>query len=70
MTSTPDNPEYDGADLAELREEIDELKAIPTEELVNPLPRNVEEDEPTPHSTDAIGSEKWDESADDETLEN
>lgn len=67
MTSTPDIP--DGADLAELRAEIDELQAIPHDELVSPVPRGVEEEEPTPHPTDAIGSEEWDEPADDETLD-
>lgn len=60
MTSTPDGPEHDGSDLAELREEIDALKAIPHEELVNPLPKSVEEREPEAEPTDAIGSEKWD----------
>ena len=55
MTSTPDTPAHDGSDLAALREEIDELKAIPEEELLNPLPSQIEEREPTPHSTDAIG---------------
>ena len=75
MTATPDSPEHgtpphDGSDLAALREEIDALQAIPHEEIVNPLPRNVEDREPTPHSTDAIGSEKWDRPADEETLEN
>jgi hypothetical protein len=59
MTSTPDAPEHDGSDLAELREEIDALKAIPHEELMNPLPKNLEEREPTPGPTDAIGSEDW-----------
>jgi hypothetical protein len=70
MASTPDTPKHDGSDLAELREEIDALQAIPEEELVNPLPSAIEEREPTPHSTDAIGSEKWDRPASDETLEN
>lgn len=60
MTSTPDRPEHDGSDLAELREEIDALKAIPHEEIVNPLPKNLEEREPAAEPTDAIGSEKWD----------
>jgi hypothetical protein len=69
MTSTPGSPEHDGSDLAELREEIDALKAIPHEEIVNPLPKDVEEREPTPRPIDAIGSEKWDRSADEETLE-
>ncbi|MCP2637865.1 hypothetical protein K0817_015030 [Microbacterium sp. HD4P20] len=69
MTSTSGTPEHDGSDLAELRKEIDALQAIPHEEVVNPMPKNIEEREPTPHATDAIGSEKWDESADEETLE-
>ena len=63
MTSTPDAPEHDGSDLAELREEIDALKAIPHEEVVNPMPKDVEEREPTPRPTDAIGSEKWEDGA-------
>ena len=70
MVSTPDNPQHDGSDLAALREEIDALKAIPEEDLLNPLPPRVEENEPTPHSTDAIGTEKWDRPASEETLEN
>lgn len=52
MTSTPDTPAHDGSDLAALREEIDELKAIPEEELIEPLPRSVEERLPTPEPTD------------------
>ncbi|WP_426320272.1 hypothetical protein [Microbacterium sp. E-13] len=60
MTSTPDAPGHDGSDLAELREEIDALKAIPHEEIVNPLPKIVEEEEPEAEPTDAIGSEDWD----------
>ena len=67
MTSTPAN--HDGADLDALRHEIDELKAIPEEELVNPLPKQVEEREPTPQPTNAIGSEQWNKSVDDESLE-
>jgi hypothetical protein len=59
MTSTPDAPEHDGSDLAELREEIDALKAIPHEEIVNPLPKSLEEREPEAEPTDAIGSEDW-----------
>jgi hypothetical protein len=69
MTSTPENP-ADGADLAELREEIDELKAVPENELISPTPRDVQDVDPVPHPTDAIGSEKWDRPASDETLEN
>ena len=69
MTSTPETPDLDGSDLDALREEIDALKAIPEEELLNPLPTSVEEREPEAHATDAIGSEKWDEPADAESLE-
>ena len=69
MTSPADKPLHDGSDLAALRAEIDELKAIPEEELLNPLPKSVEEREPTPHATDAIGSEKWDRPVSEETLE-
>ncbi len=60
VTSIPGIPEHDGSDLAELREEIDALKAIPHEEIVSPVPRNVEEREPDPHATDPIGGEEWD----------
>lgn len=60
MTSIPGGPEHDGSDLAELRAEIDALQAIPHEEIVNPLPKILEDREPQPEPTDAIGSEKWD----------
>jgi len=60
MTGTPanlpDTPE--GADLDALRDEIDELKNTPTEELVSPVPHDVEEREPTPTPTDPIGGEE------------
>ncbi|MDY0911120.1 hypothetical protein [Microbacterium sp. CFBP9034] len=69
MVSPSDTPPHDGSDLAALRKEIDALQAIPEEELLNPLPTSVEEREPTPHSTDAIGTEKWDRPASEETLE-
>ena len=69
MTSTPETPEHDGSDLAELREEIDALQAIPHEEIVNPLPKLVEDREPEATPSDAIGSEKWDEPADEESLD-
>lgn len=61
MTGTPENlPDTpDGPDLAALREEIDELKDTPTEELISPVPHAAEEDAPTPAPTDAIGSEDW-----------
>ncbi len=68
MTSTPENlPETpDGPDLGALRDEIDDLQKIPTEELVNPAPAIVEENEPTPKPTDAIGSEDWNKPESDE----
>lgn len=69
MTTDDSTPTPDGADLAELRETIDELQQTPTEELIEPLPTKVEEDVPTPEITDAIGSEKWNEAADEETTE-
>lgn len=69
MTSTPETPDHDGSDLAALRDEIDELQAIPSEELVSPVPPLVEEEVPAATPTDAIGSEKWDESASEESLE-
>lgn len=67
MTSTPEVP--DGADLASLREEIDELKQTPTDQLVTPEPSSLVEELPTPTPPDAIGSEKWDEPADEEVTE-
>lgn len=60
MTSTPDASAHDGEDLAELRAEIDELKEIPTEQLIDPEPASLLEREPRPEPTDAIGSEDWD----------
>lgn len=69
MASTSDSPQHDGSDLAALRKEIDELQAIPEEELLNPLPSFIEEREPAPRPTDAIGSEKWDRPASEESLE-
>ena len=67
MTSIPEQPH--GPDLDELRKDIDELKEVPTEELVEPVPSLVEENEPTPERTDAIGSEEWDEPGDVERTE-
>jgi len=65
MSDLPENlpatPE--GPDLDALRDEIDDLQKIPTEELVNPTPTLVEENEPTPKPTDAIGSEDWNDPA-------
>jgi len=59
MVSTPEHPEHDGSDLAELRKEIDELKAIPEDELLNPLPKDLEAIEGDPEPTDSIGYERW-----------
>lgn len=67
--STPDTPEHDGADLEQIREEIDALQEKSTDELISPEPSTLLENEPTPEPTDAIGSEKWDEPADEETLD-
>lgn len=69
MTTTDAFPNPDGEDLAELRETIDELQSESTEELVDPLPAGLAERIPTPEITNAIGSEKWDEPADEETTE-
>ncbi|MFE1663844.1 hypothetical protein [Microbacterium sp. P02] len=68
MASTPEQP-LDGEDLKALREEIDELQAVPQEELLSPVPTDVEQGELVPHPTDAIGSEKWDEPAEEEHLD-
>jgi hypothetical protein len=67
--STPDTPEHDGADLEQIRENIDALKEQSTEQLITPEPSSLVDDEPTPEPTDAIGSEKWDEPADEEKLD-
>lgn len=67
MNSTPGVP--DGEDLAELRKEIDELMAIPEEQLISPMPSDLLHAEPTPHPTDAPGTEKWDEPASEESLD-
>ncbi|KRA23804.1 hypothetical protein ASD65_04740 [Microbacterium sp. Root61] len=68
MAGTADKP-LDGEDLAALRAEIDALQAIPEEEMLNPLPHALEEREPTPAPTDAIGSEDWDDTEGDEPAE-
>lgn len=60
--STPDQSAHDGEDLAELRAEIDELKAIPEDQLVTPEPSTLLDRAPRPEPTDAIGSEDWDDS--------
>jgi hypothetical protein len=67
MTSTPEKPE--GPDLDELRKDIDELKDKPVEALIEPEPAELLQNEPEPERTDAIGSEKWDEPADEERTE-
>ena len=56
-------------DLDALRKEIDDLKSIPEEQLISPTPADLLEEEPTPHPTNAIGSEQWDKSVDEETLD-
>ena len=48
MTSTPDQPSTTAPTSPRSAKEIDELKAIPEEELVNPTPAGVEDREPTP----------------------
>lgn len=58
-SDTPASDQPTGPDLAQIRAEIDELAALSTEELVNPTPELIAENEPTPHPTDAIGSEDW-----------
>lgn len=71
MNSTPELP-HDGEDLAELRAEIDELQAIPEDDLVSPSLAELageSERELTAEPTDAIGSEKWDAPASDESLD-
>lgn len=59
MTGTSENlPETpDGPDLDALRDEIDDLKKVPVDELVSPTPEALADTEPTPSPTDAIGSE-------------
>ncbi|MEI3867107.1 hypothetical protein FBY40_2491 [Microbacterium sp. SLBN-154] len=54
--TTPEQPARDGEDLAEIRAEIDELKAVPEEELVSPTPAGLLAAEPEPEPTDPIGS--------------
>ncbi|MEV8359324.1 hypothetical protein [Microbacterium sp. NPDC076895] len=56
-------------DLDALRKEIDELKSIPEEQLISPAPADLLDREPTPHPTNAIGSEQRDKSVDEETLD-
>ena len=55
MTSLPEQPV--GPDLDALRKDIDDLKETPTEELIEPTPGAVEENEPEPEPTDAPGSD-------------
>jgi len=56
MTSLPETPQ--GPDLDRLRNEIDELKNTPEEELISPVP-TVERDELEPEPTEAVGSVDW-----------
>lgn len=67
MTSIPEQP--DGPDLGDIRKDIDELKDTPIEELIEPTPGALRENEPEPERTDAIGSEEWDEPGDEERTE-
>jgi hypothetical protein len=67
MTSIPEQPE--GPDLEAIRKEIDELKDVPTEELIEPTPKSIAEDEPTIARTDAPGTEDWNDSGDEERTE-
>lgn len=67
MTSLPEVP--DAADLSALRDEIDDLQQTPVEQLVSPEPSSLVEELPTPSAPDAIGSEKWDEPADEEVTQ-
>lgn len=57
MSSTPDVPKQH-ADLDALRKEIDELQAVPEEDMVSPQlglgPRDLD-----PEPTDSIGYEDW-----------
>lgn len=55
MTSLPQEPH--GPDLTELRKDIDALKAVPTEDLIDPEPASLVQDEPQPSPSDAPGSE-------------
>ncbi|MCR2812112.1 hypothetical protein NQ166_06305 [Microbacterium sp. zg.Y1090] len=57
MNTTPGDA--DRAELDALREEIDELKAIPEEELVNPSPTKGHEDELDAEPNEAPGSEEF-----------
>lgn len=67
MTSLPGAP--DGADLAALRAEIDALKAIPEDELIDPAPGGLLAGALEAEPTDAMGTEKWDRPVSDESLE-
>lgn len=68
MTGHGDEP-HGQAELDELRAEIDALKSVPEEQLISPVPADLLDREPTPHPTNAIGSEKWDVPVDEETLD-
>lgn len=55
--------------LDALRKEIDDLQSIPEEQLISPTPADLLDEEPTPHPTNAVGSEQWNKSVDEETLD-
>jgi len=57
MNDFPDDA--DRAKLDALREEIDSLKKIPEEELVNPSPTKGHEGELEPRPNEAPGSEEF-----------
>lgn len=67
MTSIPEQPH--GPDLDALRKDIDELEETPTEELIEPTPAVLGEDEPEPQRTDAPGTEDWEDPGDRERTE-
>lgn len=69
MTSTPEHPAHDGSDLAELRSEIDALKAETYDEVTAPEEEELGGLEGTPEPTDAIGSVDWDRPEEDATKE-
>lgn len=48
--------------LSDLRAEIDDLEAVPENELISPTPDGLKDVLPHPQPTDAIGSEDWDDS--------
>jgi hypothetical protein len=67
MSTDGDAPALDGSDLAELRTQIDELKSVPSDQLVTPDVTKLDEvSEPEPSDAiefDADDSTKGDEPA-------